>query len=84
MLSAFTIGSVAGAGRLLDSLAYFVAFGLGFGWPLVVLPLLAAPVQRQATRALTRHHRAVSIVSGIALVAIAAIGVWADVLPNWR
>jgi len=84
ILSAFTIGSVAGTGRLIDSLLYFVAFGIGFGWPLVVLPLVATPVQRHATRFLTRHHTAVSVVSGLLLVGIAVVGVWADVLPNWR
>ena len=84
ILSAFTIGSVAGTGRLIDSLVYFVAFGVGFGWPLVVLPLVATPVQRHATRFLTRHHTAVSVVSGLLLVGIAVVGLWADVLPNWR
>ena len=84
VLSAFTVGSVAGTGRLVDSLAYFVAFGVGFGWPLVALPLLATPVQRHATRFLTRHHTAIGVISGLLLVAIAAVGLWADVLPNWR
>jgi cytochrome c-type biogenesis protein len=83
ILSAFTIGSVAGTGRFADSLVYFLAFGLGFGWPLAALPLLAAPVQRQATRFLTRHHRGVSVVSGVLLVFIALLGYWNDVRPRW-
>ncbi|MCB0957274.1 MAG: cytochrome c biogenesis protein CcdA [Ilumatobacteraceae bacterium] len=83
VLSAFTIGSVAGTGRLVDSLLYFLAFGVGFGWPLVALPFMAAPVQRRVTRFLTRHHRAVAVVSGVLLVGIAVVGIRADVLPNW-
>ena len=83
VLSAFTIGSVAGTGRLVDSLAYFLAFGLGFGWPLGALPFLATPVQRSITRFLGRHHTAVSVLSGLLLVGIAIVGLWADVLPNW-
>ncbi|MEZ5216191.1 MAG: cytochrome c biogenesis protein CcdA [Ilumatobacteraceae bacterium] len=78
ILSAFTIGGVAGTGRLLDGIAYFVAFGLGFGWPLAALPLVAAPVQRKLTGFLTRHHRAVEILSGLLLVAIAFLGWWYD------
>ena len=84
VLSAFTIGSVAGTDRLIDSLLYFVAFGIGFGWPLVLLPFLAAPAQRRITRFLTRNHRLVSVVSGLLLIGIALVGFWADVLPNWR
>jgi cytochrome c-type biogenesis protein len=82
VLSAFTIGGVAGTGRLLHGLAYFVAFGLGFGWPLVLLPFLATPLQRSFTGWLTRNHRLVSVVSGLLLVAVALVGLRADVVPN--
>lgn len=82
ILSAFVLGSVGGTGELVDGLAYFVAFGLGFGWPLVVLPFLAAPVQQRATRWLARHHRGVGIVSGLILIAVAAFGWVVDVRPN--
>ena len=44
---------------------------------------MAAPVQRRVTRFLTRHHRAVAVVSGVLLVGIAVVGIRADVLPNW-
>lgn len=84
IVSAFTIGSVAGAGSFLDSIGYFLAFGLGFGWPLVVLPLVARPGQRLITGFLGRHHRAISLVSGLLLLVIAVIGVRADVLPSLR
>jgi cytochrome c-type biogenesis protein len=82
IISAFVIGGVAGTGALTDSLTYVVAFALGFGWPLVLLPLVAAPVQKRATRFLTSHHRTIGAFSGLLLIAVAAIGLWQDVLPS--
>lgn len=82
IISAFVIGGVSGTGALADSLTYFVAFALGFGWPLVALPLLAAPAQRAITRWLARHHRAVEVGSGTLLIVVAVIGWRTDVLPN--
>ena len=83
IISAFTIGSVAGAGSLVGSIGYFVAFGLGFGWPLVLLPLLAGAAQRVITRFLTRHHRTVGIASGLLLISISVLGIVNDVVPAW-
>lgn len=74
IVSAFVIGGVAGTGALADSIAYFVFFSLGFGWPLVVIPLLAVPWQRNITRWLATRHRAIGVSSGVLLVAIAAFG----------
>lgn len=82
IISAFVLGGVRGGGELADGLAYFLVFGLGFGWPLVLLPLLAAPAQRAATRVLTRHHRMITIGSGLLLLAVALIGWWVDIRPN--
>jgi cytochrome c-type biogenesis protein len=82
IISAFVIGGASGTGALLDSVAYFVAFGLGFGWPLVLLPMIAAPLQRRMTRFLTSNHQAISFVSGVLLIAVAAIGILNDVVPN--
>lgn len=82
IISAFVVGGVAGSGELVDGLVYFLFFGLGFGWPLVLLPLLAAPAQQRMTRFLTRNHRAITIVSGILLLAVAAAGWWFDIRPN--
>jgi cytochrome c-type biogenesis protein len=78
VVSAFVLGGVSGTGALLDQLAYFVAFALGFGWPLVVLPFLAVPVQRRATRWLASHHRAVSAASGVVMLVVAALGLSAE------
>lgn len=82
IISAFVIGGASGTGALLDSVAYFIAFGLGFGWPLVLLPMIAAPLRRRMTRFLTSNHRAISVVSGVLLIAVAGIGIWNDVIPN--
>jgi cytochrome c-type biogenesis protein len=82
IISAFVIGGASGTGALLDSVAYFIAFGLGFGWPLVLLPMIAAPLQRRMTRFLTSNHKAISIVSGVLLIAVASIGIFNDVVPN--
>lgn len=82
IISAFVLGGVQGSGALADALAYFVFFGLGFGWPLVLLPLLAAPLQQRFTRVLTRHHRAITLVSGTLLVAVALLGWYYDIRPN--
>ena len=82
IISAFVLGGVRGSGALGDGLVYFLFFGLGFGWPLVLLPLLAAPAQQRLTRFLTSHHRAVTVVSGVLLIAVAAVGWWVDIRPN--
>lgn len=78
VVSAFVLGGVGGTGALLDQLAYFVAFALGFGWPLVALPFLALPLQRRATRWMATHHRAVSTASGLVMLAVAIVGVRAE------
>nr|MCU0494775.1 hypothetical protein [Chloroflexaceae bacterium] len=49
IVSAFVIGA-GNVASLADGLAYFLAFGLGFGWPLVLLPLLALSAQRRFTQ----------------------------------
>lgn len=81
IVAAFVLG--AGDPRSLGvELSYFLAFGLGFGWPLVLLPWLAQARQQAATRWLARHHGVASRASGVLLLAIAAWGVATEVLPN--
>lgn len=80
ILSAFVLGGIGGTGELVEGVTYFVAFGLGFGWPLVALPFLAGPVQQRATRWLARNHRAVDVVSGLLLVGVATLGLYVDFL----
>ncbi|MBY5163381.1 cytochrome c biogenesis CcdA family protein [Salsipaludibacter albus] len=73
ILSAFLLGGVSGTGALLDGVAYFLVFGIGFGWPLVLLPLLASARQRSFTRFLARHHGVVTRVSGALLVVVGIV-----------
>jgi cytochrome c-type biogenesis protein len=62
-----TIGDVAA------QLAFFGAFGLGFGLPLLVLGFVAQWRGAQITRAIVRWERPIGVVLGIALV---AVGIW--------
>ena len=81
ILSAFLVGAGSFA-VLADGLVYFFFFGLGFGWPLVVLPLVALPLQRRSTDLLTRNYGLLTRISGVLLVGIGVFGVWTEVLPN--
>jgi cytochrome c-type biogenesis protein len=81
VVSAFLLGA-GNATALVDGLAYFVAFGFGFGWPLVLLPLLTAPLQRRGIGWLTRHHQPLTRLSGALLIGIGLFGMWSEVLPN--
>jgi cytochrome c-type biogenesis protein len=46
-------------------------FGLGFGVPLLALSLLSGALQRDLTRWFARHSRAINVVGGLLLIAIA-------------
>lgn len=70
-----TIGDVAG------QLAFFLAFGIGFGLPLFAIGLLDQLSGARIARALVRRERLLQVVLGAALV---LIGAWdlAVNLPN--
>ncbi|MCB0132410.1 MAG: hypothetical protein KDD78_16225 [Caldilineaceae bacterium] len=81
VVSAFLLGA-GSTSALVDSLTYFLFFGLGFGWPLVLLPLVAQPVQRRFTGWMTRNYTLLTRASGVLLVLIAVVGLAVEVLPN--
>ncbi len=81
VLSAFLLGA-GGPQELASSLLYFLAFGLGFGWPLALLPLVAQSFQRQFTQWTTRHYRGLTVASGALLLAIGVGGFVLEVAPN--
>jgi cytochrome c-type biogenesis protein len=83
IIGAFVLG-VGSAAALGESLLYFLAFGLGFGWPLLVLPLIAVPAQRAITRWLAGNSQALERLAGALLVLIALFGIWIDIVPNLR
>ena len=81
IVSAFLLGA-SSTTALVESLLYFLAFGLGFGWPLIVLPLLALPVQRRFTGWSTKNYKLLTRVSGILLLGIGIFGIVYDLAPN--
>ncbi len=79
--SAFLLGANNFA-MLTDGLLYFLAFGLGFGWVLVVLPFLAVPLQRRFTGWMTNNYKLLTRISGVLLIAIAILGFFTEIIPN--
>jgi cytochrome c-type biogenesis protein len=79
--SVFILG-VGNTGELVNGLLFFLAFGLGFGWPLVLLPFLARAAQKQFIGWMNVHHVLLTRASGVLLIGIALFGFWAEVLPN--
>lgn len=63
---------------VVDQLAFFFAFGIGFGLPLFGLGLIGQARGRELARALVRWERPLQIVIGLALV---VIGIW-DLYQN--
>jgi len=60
-------------GDVVDQLAFFLVFGIGFGLPLFVIGLLGQLRGRQLAAALIRWERPLQIILGAALV---GVGVW--------
>src|SRR4051812_3349006 len=60
-----------GIGETSARVAEFVAFGLGFGAPLVAISLLTATRARALTNSLARHHVAIGRLAGALLIAAA-------------
>lgn len=81
IVSAFVLG-VGNFTGLVDGLLYFIFFGLGFGWPLVLLPFIAMPLQRRFTGWMTRNYKLLTQISGALLVAIGVLGILVDLRPN--
>ena len=67
-----TVGDVVG------QLAFFLAFGIGFGLPLFVIGLVGQVRGAQLARALIRWERPIQVVLGLALI---LIGLW-DLAAN--
>ncbi len=80
--SAFFLGAT-NSHLLVDGLLYFLFFGLGFGWVLVLLPLIALPLQRRFVGWLAHQHRLLNRASGILLMAVGVFGIVTELLPNY-
>jgi cytochrome c-type biogenesis protein len=81
IVSAFLIGAGSTA-DLAGSMLYFLFFGLGFGWPLIVLPFLAVTLQRRFTGWTVNNYRSLTTISGVLLVVIGVAGIVFDLAPN--
>jgi cytochrome c-type biogenesis protein len=57
----------------IGAFAFFMAFGLGFGLPLLAISLLAYSKQRSLVLFFARHREVVSRVAGVVLVVVGAI-----------
>ena len=82
LVSIFTVGTLSTT-NLVNQLGFFFSFGLGFGWPLVVLPLLALPVQRRFIGVMTNNYDTLTRASGVLLIGIGIFGFLADLVPVW-
>ena len=73
---AFALSLIAysvGLAETLPRVATFIAYGLGFGLPLVVLSLLAGTSRERVVRYIVAHHRPIEIAGGVLLI---AAGLW--------
>jgi cytochrome c-type biogenesis protein len=59
-------------GDALSQLAFFAAFGLGFGVPLFVIGLLGQWRGAQLARLMVRHERTVQFILGVVLIGVGA------------
>ncbi|WP_083862377.1 cytochrome c biogenesis CcdA family protein [Baaleninema simplex] len=83
LLSVDNSGNLA-ISTLAPQLLYALVFGLGFGWPLLVLPLFTQTFQRRFTRWLASRHQWLDRFSGTLLIVIGFFGIWTELLPNLR
>lgn len=81
LLSVDSTGTFS-VGVLASQLLYFLFFGLGFGWPLLLLPMLAIGVQRRFIGLMTKHHELLNRISGTMLIVIGLFGIVTELLPN--
>lgn len=82
LISTFVLGATDSA-LLGQNLIYFIGFGLGFGWPLMVLPLLALPLQRRLVSLMGRHHTLMERSAGILLIAAGVFGILSELGPKY-
>jgi cytochrome c-type biogenesis protein len=70
--------STANAASVAEGILFVMAFGLGFGLPLVLLPFLADPVRKTVLTFMLKHHVLLSRLSGLLLIGIGIFGLIND------
>lgn len=75
-LIAYSVGLV----ETLPRIVTFLAYGLGFGLPLVLLSLLAGARRERIVRFVARNHRRIEIGGGVLLIGV-GVG---DLIVNWE
>ena len=68
------------AGEAFGRLSTFLWFGIGFGFPLLVLSILSGAAQRYITRFFAQHARIINVIGGLLLV---GLGIY-DFVANWE
>ena len=81
LVSIFTLSLTAAS--FAEKMLFFLAFGLGFGVPLLAISLVAEGRQRALLRLCTQHYALVSRIAGIILIAVGAFDLAAN-LPYVR
>lgn len=74
------LGISLGVPAAIGKVGTFLMFGLGFGLPLVVLSLLTGVRSRAIVRWIVARHRAIEILAGLLLIAVALL----DVADKWE
>lgn len=73
------LGISLGVPDAVGKVGTFLLFGFGFGLPLVVLSLLTGVRSREVVRWIVAHHRAVEVLAGLLLIAVAVL----DLVDKW-
>lgn len=73
------LGISLGVADAIGRIGTFVAFGLGFGLPLVLLSLLAGVRARAVVHWIVARHRAIEIAAGLLLIVVAVV----DLVDKW-
>lgn len=73
------LGISLGVADAVGKVGTFLAFGLGFGLPLVILSLVAGVRSRAIVRWIVVHHRAVEVLAGLLLITVAVL----DLADKW-
>lgn len=81
LVSIFTLS--LNASSFAEKMLFFLAFGLGFGVPLLAISLVAEGRQRALLRLFTRHYALVSRIAGIILIVVGVADLAAN-LPFLR